>query len=216
LSASGLPFSYLAVDGPIGVGKTTLVEQLAKRFGGAKILEDVDNPFLTDFYKDRPGTAFQTQIFFLLSRYRQQQELLQPGLFERLMLADYPFPKDRIFAYVNLSDDELALYEKLYRLLEPQVRTPDLVLYLSADVPTCLERIRRRQRPFERALSEEYLGQLIDAYHHYYHYYDRSPLLVVETRHIDFVQRSADFEDLIQKLSRPIRGTEYYVPLGSR
>jgi deoxyguanosine kinase len=216
LSASALPFSYLAVDGPIGVGKTTLVEKLVDRFEGVKVLEDVGNPFLADFYKDRPGTAFQTQLYFLLSRYKQQQELLQRGLFERLVLADYPFPKDRIFAYLNLSDEELTLYDKLYQLLEPQVRTPDLVVYLAADVPTCMERIRRRQRPFERALSEDYLAQLIDAYHHYYHYYDRSPLLVVETRHIDFVERREDFEDLIQKLSRPIRGTEYYVPLGSR
>jgi len=214
--SGSLPFNYLVVEGPIGVGKTTLVEQLAERFEGVKMLEDVENPFLADFYRDRPNTAFQTQLYFLLSRYKQQQDLHQRGLFERLVLSDYAFPKDRIFAYLNLSDDELALYNKMYELLEPQVRVPDLVLYLVADVDTCLQRIKRRQRPIERNLSAEYLSQLIDAYHHYYHYYDRSPLLVVDTRHIDFVHRQEDFEDLVAKLSRPVRGTEYYVPLGSR
>jgi deoxyadenosine/deoxycytidine kinase len=213
--SGSLPFNYLVVEGPIGVGKTTLVEQLAERFEGVKMLEDVENPFLADFYRDRPNTAFQTQLYFLLSRYKQQQDLHQRGLFERLVLSDYAFPKDRIFAYLNLSDDELALYNKMYELLEPRVRVPDLVLYLVADVDTCLQRIKRRQRPIERNLSAEYLSQLIDAYHHYYHYYDRSPLLVVDTRHIDFVHRQEDFEDLVAKLSRPVRGTEYYVPLGS-
>jgi deoxyadenosine/deoxycytidine kinase len=213
---AALPFSYLAVDGPIGVGKTTIVDKLCERFEGTKLLEDVDNPFLADFYRDRPGTAFQTQLYFLLSRYKQQQDLLQKGLFERLVIADYAFPKDRVFAYLNLSDDELALYNKLYQLLEPQVRTPDLLLYLVADVDTCMERIKRRQRPFERNISREYLEQLIAAYHHYYHYYDRSPLLVVDTRHIDFVRSSEDFEDLVAQLARQVRGTQYYVPLGSR
>ena len=211
-----LPFHYLAVDGPIGVGKTTLVEKLCERFEGVKLLEDVDNPFLADFYQDRPGTAFQTQLYFLLSRYKQQQEVHQRGLFERLVLGDYVFDKDRIFAYLNLTDDELSLYDKLYKLLEPQVRTPDLLLYLVADVDTCMERIRRRQRSFERQISSDYMAQLIDAYNHYYHYYDRSPLLVIDTRHIDFVHRAEDFEDLVRALQRPVKGSEYYVPLGSR
>jgi deoxyguanosine kinase len=213
---AALPFSYLAVDGPIGVGKTTIVEKLCERFEGVKLLEDVDNPFLADFYRDRPGTAFQTQLYFLLSRFKQQQDLLQKGLFDRLVVADYAFPKDRVFAYLNLSDEELSLYNKLYQLLEPQVRAPDLLLYLVADVDTCMERIKRRQRPFERNISLDYLEQLIAAYHHYYHYYDRSPLLVVDTRHIDFVRSSEDFEDLVAQLARPVRGTQYYVPLGSR
>ena len=211
-----LPFHYLAVDGPIGVGKTTLVEKLCERFEGVKLLEDVGNPFLADFYQDRPNTAFQTQLYFLLSRYKQQQEVYQRGLFDKLVLADYTFEKDRIFAYLNLTDEELSLYDKLYKLLEPQVRRPDLVLYLVADVDTCLERIKRRQRSFERNMSAEYLSELIDAYNHFYHYWSSSPLLVVDTRHIDFVQRDEDFEDLVRKLSRPVKGTEYYVPLGSR
>lgn len=208
------PFNYLAVDGPIGVGKTTIVELLTERFEGVKVLEDAKNPFLDDFYKDNPGASFQTQLYYLLSRFRQQQELVQPGLFDRLVVADYPFHKDRIFAYLTLSDEELALYEKLYNLLEPQAPTPDLVLYLVADVDTCMGRVKKRGRAYERRLAPDYLEQLIDAYHHFYHYYDRSPLLVVDTRDVNFPQRPEDFEDLVHQLERPIRGTQYYVPRG--
>jgi deoxyadenosine/deoxycytidine kinase len=205
----------VAVDGPIGVGKTTLVELLARRYEGVKILEDVDNPFLPDFYQDRPGAAFQTELYFLLSRYKQQQEIAQRELFDRLLVADYTFQKNRIFAYLNLSDDELMLFDKLFALLEPQVPIPDLVIHLVADVGTCMERIRRRSRSFEKTISEEYLSELIDAYNHYYHYYDRSPLLVVDTRHLNFPQRPEDFDELLHRLSRPIKGTEYFQPLGS-
>ena len=208
-------FHYVAVDGPIGVGKTTLVEMLTRRYEGVKILEDVDNPFLGDFYQDRPGAAFQTELYFLLSRYKQQQEIQQRELFDRLLVADYTFQKNRIFAYLNLSDDELMLFDKLFALLEPQVPVPDLVIYLVADVATCMERIRRRARSIEKTISEEYLGGLIDAYNHYYHYYDRSPLLVVDTRHLNFPQRPEDFDELLHRLAKPIRGTEYFQPLGS-
>ena len=206
MSTDPLPFHYLAVDGPIGVGKTTLVEKLARRFEGVKILEDVNNPFLPDFYRDRPGAAFQTELYFLLSRFKQQQDIAQRDLFDRLLVSDYTFPKNRIFAYLNLSDDELLLFDKLYTLLEPQVPAPDLVLYLVADLNACMERIGRRDRSFEKEISEEYMSELIDAYHHYYHYYNRSPLLVVDTRNLDFVDRSEDFEELVRQLSRPIKG----------
>jgi deoxyadenosine/deoxycytidine kinase len=215
LTAAGLPFHYLAVDGPIGVGKTTLVEILAARCEGVKILEDAENPFLADFYRDRPGAAFQTQLYFLLSRYKQQRDIFQRDLFDRLLIADYAFPKDRIFAYLTLTDDELMLYDKLYTLLEPQVPVPDLVVHLVADVDTCMERIRKRQRDYERPLSRDYLAELIDAYNHYYHYYSRSPLLVVDTRHLDFPARPEDLEELIHRLRKPVKGTEYFVPLGS-
>ena len=211
-----LGFHYLAVDGPIGVGKTTLVEMLTRRFEGVKILEDVGNPFLGDFYQDRPGAAFQTELYFLLSRYKQQQEVAQRDLFDRVLVSDYTFWKNRIFAYLNLSDDELMLFDKLYALLEPQIPVPDLVLYLVADVETCMERIKRRARNIEKTISGEYLGELIDAYNHYYHYYDRSPLLVVDTRHLNFPQRPEDFDELLNRLSKPIKGTEYFQPLGSR
>ncbi len=210
-----LGFHYITVDGPIGVGKTTLVEMLTQHFEGVKILEDVNNPFLGDFYQDRPGAAFQTELYFLLSRYKQQQDIAQRGLFDRLLVADYTFQKNRIFAYLNLSDDELMLFDKLYALLEPQIPVPDLVIHLVADVDTCMERIRRRNRNVEKSLSQEYLAELIDAYNHYYHYYDRSPLLVVDTRHMNFPQRPEDFDELLHRLSRPVRGTEYYQPLGS-
>jgi deoxyadenosine/deoxycytidine kinase len=215
VTSGGLPFHYLAVDGPIGVGKTTLVEILSAKFEGVKILEDVENPFLADFYRDRPGAAFQTQLYFLLSRYKQQRDVFQRDLFDRLLVADYAFPKDRIFAYLTLSDDELMLYDKLYTLLEPQVPVPDLVLHLVADVDTCLERIKKRQRPMEKHLSRDYLAELIDAYNHYYHYYSRSPLLVVDTRHLDFPDRPEDLDELVGRLRKPVKGTEYYVPLGS-
>ncbi len=211
-----LPYHYLAVDGPIGVGKTTLVEMLTRRYEGVKVLEDVENPFLGDFYKDRPGAAFQTQLYFLLSRFKQQREIIQRELFNRVVVADYTFQKDRVFAYLNLTDDELMLYDKLYTLLEPQVPTPDLVIYLVADLDTCMARIKKRARSFERGMSEEYMVELIDAYNHYYHYYDRSPLLVVDTRHLNFPERPGDFEELIHRLAKQMKGTEYYVPLGSR
>lgn len=212
--ADPLPFHHIAVDGPIGVGKTTLVELLTRRFEGVKILEDAENPFLGDFYRDRAGAAFQTQLYYLLSRFKQQQEIVQRGLFDRLLLADYTFQKDRVFAYLTLSDDELMLYDKLFQLLEPQVPTPDLVLFLSADLDTCLERIRKRGRAYEKPLAPDYLREVIDAFNHYYHYYDKTPLLVVDTRERNFPDRPEDLDDLIARLRRPIKGTEYYVPRG--
>jgi len=210
-----LPFRYIAVDGPIGAGKTTLVERLAARFESVKMLEDVENPFLADFYRDSPGAAFQTELYFLLSRFKQQQELAQPELFSKLMLADYAFQKNRIFAYINLTDDELLIFDKLFLLLEPQVPKPDLVLFLTADTDTCMQRIRRRKMAAERGISSEYVGELIDAYNHYYYHYNASPLLVVDTRHVDFAHSSHDFDELVHQLHRPMRGTQYWVPMGA-
>ena len=216
MSTEPLPINYIAVDGPIGVGKTTLVELLAKRFDGVKILEDVTNPFLPAFYEDRPGAAFQTELYFLLSRYKQQQDIAQRNLFDRLLVADYTFPKNRIFAYLNLSDDELMLFDKLYTLLEPNLSVPDLVIYLVADLETCMGRINKRQRDFERSMSRDYMTELLDAYNHYYHYYNRSPVLVIDTRNLNFHERPDDFEDLVQRISVPIKGTQYYVARGAR
>ena len=226
-----LPFHYLAVDGPIGVGKTTLVELLTRRLEGVKLLEDVDNPFLPEFYKEKEGSAFQTELYFLLTRFKQQQDAMQRDLFDRLLLADYTFQKNRIFAYLNLDDSELLLFDKLFALLEPQIPRPDVVLYLVADVETCLGRIKRRRKESkerdgspqylddlyeaEKEISPEYMTELIDAYNHYYHYYQRTPLLVVDTRHLDFPARPEDLDELIHRLQRPIKGTEYFVPLGS-
>ncbi|GMU63869.1 MAG: hypothetical protein AMXMBFR36_01430 [Acidobacteriota bacterium] len=214
--AEQLPFRYLAVDGPIGVGKTSLVDRLVRRFEAVKVLEDVENPFLPDFYQDRSGAAFQTQMYFLLSRFKQQRDVVQQELFQRLVVADYIFQKDKIFAYLTLSDDELALYDKLYATLEPSVAVPDLVLYLTADVDTCMSRIRRRGRGFEREISADYMSELIDAYNHYFHYYNRSPLLVVDTRNLDLLAKGGDFDELVEQLKRPIRGTEYFATAGKR
>lgn len=214
--AEQLPFRYLAVDGPIGVGKTSLVDRLVRRFEAVKVLEDVENPFLPDFYQDRSGAAFQTQMYFLLSRFKQQREVVQHELFQRLVVADYIFQKDKIFAYLTLGDDELALYDRLYATLEPSVAVPDLVLYLTADVDTCMARIRRRGRGFEREISSDYMSELIDAYNHYFHYYNRSPLLVVDTRNLDLVSKGGDFDELVEQLKRPIRGTEYFATAGKR
>jgi deoxyadenosine/deoxycytidine kinase len=214
VATDSLPFRYLAVDGPIGVGKTSLVDRLVRRFEAVKVLEDVENPFLPDFYQDKPGAAFQTQMYFLLSRFRQQQGVIQQELFQRLVIADYIFQKDRIFAYLTLADDELSLYDRLYATLEPAIPVPDLVLYLTADVDTCLARIRKRARGFEREISEDYMAELIDAYNHNFHYYNRSPLLVVDTRNLNLVGKGGDFDQLIEQLKRPIRGTEYFASRG--
>jgi deoxyguanosine kinase len=210
-SESDIRLRHVAVDGPIGVGKTSLVELLARRFHGTKVLEDVDNPFLPDFYKKKKGSAFQTQLFFLLSRYQQQQEIAQIDLFSTLVIADYHFPKDKIFACLNLDDSELLIYDKLYTLLSESVRKPDLVIYLQATLETCMRRIRKKTRALEKAVTPEYLAQLIEAYNYYFYHYEETPLLVVDTNEIDFVNRPADFEDLVTQVQKAKKGVQYYV-----
>ena len=206
---------HVAIDGPIGVGKTSLVELLARRFRGTKILEDVDNPFLGDFYKKKKGAAFQTQLFFLLSRYQQQQEIAQIDLFTNLVVADYHFPKDKIFACINLDDSELLIYDRLYTLLSESVRKPDLVIFLQGSIETCLRRIKKKTRTLEKAVTPEYLAQLIEAYNYYFYHYDETPLLVVDTNEIDFVNRPGDFEDLVGQIQKAKKGVQYYVPAAS-
>lgn len=198
------------------MGKTSLVEALAARFDSCKVLERVENPFLEDFYNDRPGAAFQTQLFFLLSRYRQLTELAQKDLFSKLVIADYLLEKDKIFAYLNLTDDELIIYDKLYSLLEGKVPRPDLTIYLQAGTDVLMDRIRRRRRGFEANLSEKYVAEVNRSYNHFFFHYDASPLLVVNTSDIDFVSREEDLEDLIEQINSMERGVQYYVPLGSR
>ena len=206
---------HLAIEGPIGVGKTSLVELLARRFRGTKILEDVDNPFLGEFYKKKKGAAFQTQLFFLLSRYQQQQEIAQIDLFTNLVVADYHFPKDKIFACINLDDSELLIYDRLYSLLSESVRKPDLVIFLQGSIETCLKRIKKKTRTLEKAVTPEYLAQLIEAYNYYFYHYDETPLLVVDTNEIDFVNRPRDFEDLVGQIQKAKKGVQYYVPAAS-
>ena len=210
-----LPFRHIAVEGPIGVGKTSLVDMLAKRFRGTKVQEDVDNPFLDDFYKDKKGAAFRCQLFFLLSRYDQQRKLSQRDLFTELVLSDYTFPKDKIFAYLTLDDAELLIYNRLFDLLVETVPKPDLVIYLQGNLETLVKRIRRRGREYEKSISPAYLKDLSDAYAHYFYRYEDTPLLVVNTNEIDFVHKSDDFEALVEQISKAQKGTQYYVPLGS-
>jgi deoxyguanosine kinase len=206
---------HVAIDGPIGVGKTSLVEMLARRFHGTKILEDVDNPFLPEFYRKKKGSAFQTQLFFLLSRYQQQREVAQIDLFTTLVVADYHFPKDKIFACLNLDDSELMIYDKLYSLLADSVPKPDLVIYLQGSIETCLKRVKKAARSFEKGLTPDYLSQLIEAYNYYFYHYEETPLLVVDTNEIDFVNRPSDFDDLVAQIQKARRGVQYYVPAGS-
>jgi len=164
MTVTALGARHIAVEGPIGIGKTSLVERLAARFEGVKILEDVTNPFLSDFYRGRAGAAFQVQLYFLLSRHQQHVEIAQRDLFTRLIVADYTMPKDRIFARMNLNDEEFRLYDRLYQLLTVQLPRPDLVIYLEGSVDTCLRRIRIRGREFERSMDPDYLRRLKDEY----------------------------------------------------
>ncbi len=210
------PLRHIAIEGPIGVGKTSLVGLLAKRFSGTQVLEDVTNPFLADFYAGKEGAAFQTQIYFLLSRFRQQQEISQIDLFKNLVVADYLFAKDKIFAYLTLVDAEITVYDKLYTTLAENVPRPDLVIHLTASVETCVSRIKKRGRSYEKTIPAEYLKSLSEAYNYFFYHYRESPLLVVDTNDIDFVNRKTDLDDLIQQITRPFRGTQIYVPRGSK
>jgi len=207
---------HIVVEGPIGVGKTSLVELLHKRLGARMILEEVtDNPFLEKFYQDQPRYAFQTQVHFLISRYLQQRELMQQDLFSESTVCDYMFAKDKIFAYLNLDEHELALYEQIYDLLEPEVVHPDLVIYMVAEPQVLIERIKQRARPYERPITAEYLLQLTDAYSRFFFAYDDSPLLVVNTNDIDFVRYPDDFEALVEQIQTHQRGAKQFHPLGS-
>jgi deoxyadenosine/deoxycytidine kinase len=210
-----MKFRSIAVEGPIGVGKTSFVELLVKKFEANKVLEQVDNPFLRDFYHDKPGTAFQTQLFFLLSRYRQLLDLNQRDLFRQVTICDYIYPKDKIFAYLNLDDSELMIYDKLYALLEPQVPKPDLVIFLQADTARLMERIRRRKRDYEAEISEAYVNEVNKAYNYFFFNYTATPLLVINTSEIDFVHQENDLDELVAQIRKMERGVQYYRPLGS-
>jgi deoxyadenosine/deoxycytidine kinase len=210
-----MKFRSIAVEGPIGVGKTSFVELLAKKFDAHRVLEQVDNPFLREFYNDKAGAAFQAQLFFLLSRYRQMQELGQRDLFRQITVCDYVFPKDKIFAYLNLDDSELLIYDKLYAMLEPQVPKPDLAIFLQADTARLVERIKRRRRDYEAQISEAYVNEVNKAYNYFFFNYNATPLLVINTSEIDFVHQEGDLDELVAQIRKMERGVQYYRPLGS-
>lgn len=208
---------YIVVDGPIGVGKTTFARKLAEEFGARAILEQAEeNPFLRRFYERPEQYAFQAQMFFLLSRYRQQMQLAQQDLFSHGTVADYLFAKDRLFAQTNLEGDELQLYRQMFEMLDSRLPKPDLVIYLQARKDVLLERLRRRDREYERRIPTAYLTKIAEAYRDFFYYYDEAPLLVVDSSDVDFVTRSEDFRDLVQEIDRMGRGVQHYIPLGSR
>jgi deoxyguanosine kinase len=212
--AAGRP-TYIAVEGPIGVGKTTLVQRLADHFPAKTVVEVVEeNPFLPDFYRDQEKFAFQTQLFFLLSRYRQQQELWQPDLFKRYIFSDYIFSKDRIFAQLTLSENEMLLYDQVFQILDMRVLKPDLVVYLQARIEILLDRIKRRGRAFEKNFDPDYLKRLASTYNDYFFHYADTPLLVVDTSDINVADREEDFQDLVRSILRHRGGMEFYKPLG--
>jgi len=213
-SAYDLP-RFIAVEGPIRVGKTTLANILAERLQAVRICDPEDNPFLEGFYEDKPGAAFQAQFYFLMKRYKQLRDLDLASNASRVVVSDYIFEKDKVFAYLNLNDTELQVYDQFYELLAEQVPIPDLVIYLQAKLETLKKRIAKKQVPFEERISDEYLAALVNAYEHFFFHYKRSDLLVIDTSEIDFVDRSEHLQELLQRLSQPVKGTQYFLPLGS-
>jgi deoxyadenosine/deoxycytidine kinase len=210
-----LPFRYIAVEGPIGVGKTAFARRLAARLDAAIVQEEIENPFLADFYADRPGAALQAQLFYLLARHRQQTSLIQADLFRQATVSEYLFDKDKIFAYLNIDDNELFIYQRMYDLLVRDVPAPDLVVYLQAPSEVLLRRIRSRKLdPDAAALvpDPQYLRELNEAYHHFFFHYDATPLLVVETSRFDQELNDEAFDDLVKQVTTMGAGTRYYVP----
>jgi deoxyguanosine kinase len=210
MSTGGL---FIALEGVIGVGKTTLAGALAAATGARQVLEQVEeNPFLAAFYKDRRRFAFQTQLFFLLSRYRQMQAVVQRDLFQSAVVSDYLFQKDRIFASINLSDEEMRLYDQILPLLERDLPKPDRVVFLRADLPVVLTRIEKRGRTFEKGIDPDYLKTLDEAYNYFFFHYRTTPLLVVNTNALDVVDRPEDRDELIRRILAHDKGTAYYNP----
>jgi deoxyguanosine kinase len=208
-------FRYIAIEGPIGVGKTSLAERVSTRLDATAVLEDSENPFLSDFYGGRPGAALQAQLFYLLSRHRQLLALRQADLFSQATVCDYLFDKDKIFAYLNLDDNELFIYQRLFDLLVRDVPPPDLVVYLQAPTEVLLRRVRERAKTSEHETPEpdgDYIREVNEAYQHFFFHYTATPLLVVETSQVDLHARDEAVDDLIRQIKTMNRGTQYYVP----
>ena len=210
-----MAFQYIAIEGPIAVGKTSLAQRLATRLDAMAVLEETENPFLADFYAGRPGAALQTQLFYLLNRHRQQLSLRQGDLFAQAIVADYLFDRDKVFAYLNLDDNELFIYQRLYDLLSKDVPPPDLVVYLQAPTDVLLRRFKEQVKDGAEDVpipAAEYVRELNEAYQHYFFHYAATPLLVVETSHLDLAGSDEALDDLVRQISGMGRGTRYYVP----
>ena len=210
-----MQFRYLAIEGPIGAGKTALAERLGTRLDATVVLEEAENPFLADFYADKPGAALQAQLFYLLNRHRQQTSLRQTDLFSQTMICDYLFDKDKIFAYLNLDDNELFIYQRLYDLLARDAAPPDLVIYLQAPTDVLLRRVHSRRMDAEAVAlqpDDEYLRELNEAYHHFFFQYATTPLLVDETTQFDSDASDEALDDLTRQIRGMGPGTQYYVP----
>jgi deoxyguanosine kinase len=208
---------YIVIEGPLGVGKTSLALKLAETLNAEALLEDAEeNPFLRKFYQDPKKYSFQAQVFFLLRRYQRALDITQMDLFKRTMISDYLFDKDRIFARANLYDDEFWLYEQLFQLLRRRIKPPDLVIFLQATTDVLVERIRKRDKKYERGISAKYLEEINQAFNDFFFHYSDSPLLVINASRIDFVNVPEDFEDLVAQIGRMRAGTQYYVPMSSK
>ncbi|MBJ12855.1 MAG: deoxynucleoside kinase [Candidatus Marinimicrobia bacterium] len=207
---------YIAIEGPIGVGKTSLAKLMTARLGARLVLEEFEeNPFLPDFYIDPERYGFQTQLFFLLQRYRQQQELRQVDMFQNLLVTDYMFVKDRLFASLNLNEKEMSLYDTVANLLERNVIKPDLVIYLQSNTDTLMKNISLRGREMEKDIAFEYIDALNQVYTEYFFRYQDSPLVIINTSNIDFVNNSKDLDEVINFIRQPISGTKFFNPLSS-
>jgi deoxyguanosine kinase len=209
-----MSFQHIAIEGPIGVGKSLLADRLATRLDAAVVLEEQDNPFLVDFYAGRPGAGLQAQLFYLLNRHRQQVSLRQTDLFAQTTIADYLFDKDKIFAYLNLDDNELFIYQRLYDLLARDIPSPDLVIYLQAPTELLVRRLKDRaaEAPEIPQPDASYVRELNEAYQHFFFHYSGTPLLVVETANVDLGTSDAALDDLLRQIKTMNRGTRYYVP----
>ena len=207
---------FIAIEGTIGAGKTTLANMLAKEYKARLVLEvDEENPFISKFYEDRETFAFQTQVFFLLNRYNQYRELLQRDLFSSVVITDYLFQRDSLFANLNLQGHELHLYQQIYNLIKIKIPKPDLVIFLQADTDVLYSRVEKRARDYEQLMEYTYLEEVNQAFNNFFFYYVETPLLVVNTNEIDIVEKNIDLEQLINKINSHKIGREYYNPLGS-
>lgn len=209
------PPRYIALEGPIRVGKSTLANMIADRLNAQRVIEPEDNAFLRDFYEGRRGAAFQAQFAFLMRRFEQLRELEVGPHSHKAVVADYIFEKDKIFAYINLSDQELEVYNRYYQHFRQQLPVPDLVIYLQASPEVLKKRLRKKNVVGESAVSDDYIEEVVKAYEHFFFHYTSSDLLVVNTNDIDFVERHSDLQELLRRVSEPIRGTQYFLPLGS-